>query len=166
MAGYVAADIVFALVLDWSLLDAAMWAHHVIAVASFGSAAAFGFAVPYHALVAGTEMSTPFLNFYHTWARAGTARMVNGFVLWLSYLVFRVLNITAVLAHVYQTSAAGGARDVRAHAPLLLPFHVANLSLVFVLNIVWWWAITKILVRAVGALFCGWTVRPRRVKAA
>ena len=166
MAGYVAADISFALVLDASLLDAAMWVHHIIALTSFGSAAVFDFAAPYHALVAGTEVSTPFLNFYHTWARAGTARMVNGFVLWLTYLIFRVINISAVLAHVYSTSAAGGAKDVRAHAPMLLPFHVANLSLVFVLNIVWWWAITKILVRAVGALFCGWAVRPRRAKGA
>ena len=163
MGGYVAADVAFALVLDPALLDAAMWAHHAIALCSFGSAVALGFAVPYHALVAGTEVSTPFLNFYHTWARAGAARVVNGALLWAAYLAFRVLNIGAVLAHVARTTAAPAVR-ADARAAVGLPFYITMLVLVFGLNLAWWWAITKILVRALGVLFCGWTQRPSRKK--
>ena len=165
MGGYVAADVAFALVLDPALLDAAMWAHHAIALCSFGSAVAVGFAVPYHALVAGTEVSTPFLNFYHTWARAGAARVVNGALLWAAYLVFRVLNIGAVLAHVARTAAAPAVR-ADARAAVGLPFYITMLVLVFGLNLTWWWAITKILVRALGVLFCGWTQRPSRKRGA
>lgn len=107
IAGYTAADISFALLLDGSLLDGAMRVHHAIALFAFGSSVVAGFAVPYMALVVLTEASTPLLNFYHTWARHGVLRIANGFLLWLAYVLFRVVLMCV---------GGGGAEDENAAA--------------------------------------------------
>ena len=148
IAGYTGADIAFALVLDGSLLDVAMRAHHAIALLAFGSSIAARYATPYMALVVLTEASTPLLNFYHTWARAGLLRMLNGAALWLCYLLFRVVLVSAILLHVARSSTA----QVVAEAPPLWYLYVASLLTVHALNVWWWWRITLIFVRALRGL--------------
>ena len=51
-------------------------------------------ATPYHCIFLLNEVSTPFVNahyFLHRSGNRGSAYQTNGFLMWLSFLVFRII---------------------------------------------------------------------------
>lgn len=127
-------------------LDFAMTVHHAVVLASYFSGIAQSLALPYQALFLINEASSPFLNWHFQFAgkRGGNIRTINGGLLWLAYLMCRIVANTYLTWSVVTTSSA----SVRAAFPLTWGIQIAVLATLTVLNANWFFRITRGFIRA------------------
>ncbi|RYG50988.1 hypothetical protein EON66_11265 [archaeon] len=101
--GYMIFDLVYGLLVARNL-EKAMIVHHVLVLLSYGvGGVVYGVGIPYQALFLINEASTPFVNVHFSIKSKGLVRTLNGLGMWLTYLLFRVVANTVLLASCMRT---------------------------------------------------------------
>jgi hypothetical protein len=96
-----------------------------------------------------TESSTPFVNFHWFFRTSGEKDglvLVNGVLMWLSFVTFRICSlpftVRLVVCHIHQILA------VHEHGWLLALFFLSQFVLLSILNVKWGLQITRGLLKA------------------
>lgn len=101
--GYMLFDLVYGLLVARNL-GAAMIIHHILVLLSYGvGGVVFGVGIPYQALFLINEASTPFVHVHFSIKSKGLVRTLNGFSMWLTYLLCRMVANTVLLASCMRT---------------------------------------------------------------
>lgn len=129
-------------------LDAGMVAHHALVLFLYGMGLCTSFAVPYQVACLMNEASTPFLTIHFAVRPSGVWRTLNGACLWLSYLLCRVV-FNAVMAYSMACTLTPEIWRAEGLQTLLQLTAFAGLQC---LNAVWFFSITKGLVKAILAM--------------
>lgn len=145
--GYLAFDTLLCIYAE-DIRDVQTFIHHVVVGSAFAIGLATQLATPYHCAFLINEVSTPFVNahfFLHTSGNKGTIYKLNGFLMWLSFFLFRIVLNPYLLSTIWYTI----------HTPLpaarfTLAVSQTSMCLVAqVLNVVWFYKITRGLLKAV-----------------
>lgn len=129
-------------------LDKFMVLHHALVVVSVTASLLTNTAIAYSCILLVNEASTPFVNVFFvtkdSWK--GLRVQINGFLMWLSYAVFRIAFNTVVGVSMVQTLARS---TVFATHPLLTCLYVGSFAAAQCLNANWFYRITRGLIKAV-----------------
>jgi TLC domain len=135
--GYMICDSLFGMY--YGIIESSMLIHHLVIIVSFGSGFMTGIATTFHALFLINEASTPFLNIYFMRRKEDTFTVVNGLMLWLTYIVFRVLANCVLTYYVLSTSHL----DIRASYTIAWGVQICVLLTIDALNVIWFYKLTK-----------------------
>lgn len=150
--GYFLSDCVVGF-LNPGILDKFMWIHHIFILFSFIGCLSFGAGIPLSACFLINEISTPYTHIHGVFLKDtnGAMKALNGLGMWLSFLVFRVILNSILAASIVDGLSGTDGPAAFSKFPVLIPADILVMGISQTLNLIWFWRITRGLVKAVKA---------------
>lgn len=148
--GYLSFDLFLGVYVDPKMLDTVMKTHHIIGIIASIMSVGFGYGLPLHALMLINEGSNPFTNAHFLFSFQGTMRTLNGFMMWLSYVVCRISYGFLMARLFFYAYLSTDSRLSSATDHMIM--YIVQFSLGIVLNcfnLLWFYKITRGLVKSI-----------------
>jgi hypothetical protein len=137
----------FFLVLKYFSEDKGMILHHIIAIVCFSASCFYRAGYLFCLFYLFTEISTPFVNqrvyFSEANMRESNLYLANGFMMWLTFLLFRIPMVFVIPVFLFRTM-----HDFYAVPRFLFVLCMINYVLISFLNIMWFYKISQGLFKA------------------
>lgn len=143
--GYLLCDVAMHFLVDRTLLDTSMLFHHLVGIWCAFCGVVLHFGAPLQAIYLINEASTPFVNIHHTSGWKDWRKAANGVCMWLAFLIFRLV-VNSFVCYVVVGTGYYGWEVVKPHAFEFFT-QVTLASGLQVLNVWWFYRITRLLVR-------------------